>query len=229
MMRTARLVLACVIVMQMGCASRGPLGDLGALSGIQRIALVSLVVEDYDGTVRSGAVGGADVSLLLQEAANRMLDDTEALLSEHYRVVWASGFVDNDVYREKAVATPRKLVVPQVNTMPLGVFAEKETALKYGDISAEKAQALCEALGVDGIFLAYSEWTVRIGGWVPLTKAYTRNYLAMWDAHGQKVYFRHIDKMGNRTLGAWGVNAMIPETIEQWTGSYRQSLELMLQ
>jgi len=229
MMRLVTIVLASVVVVLAGCAGRGPIGDLQIHPEIQRVAVVSLAVSDYDDTVKSGAVGDADVTLLMQEAANRMLDDTETQLSKHFQVIKASSYADGQGYRQQALKKPRKLVVPQMRQRKLAVFSEGDSALKYGDIPPLKAQLLCEALGVDGVILVYSEWTVKIGGWVPLTKALTRNYLALWDVHGEKVFFRRVDKMGNRTLGAWGVNALVPETINQWTDSYSQSLELMLE
>jgi len=229
MKRLLMLILAGVVATMVGCGGGGGGGarSLKALPQIKKVAVVSISVSDWGGSVKSNAAGG-NVNRTMQDATNTMLKDTEARLAQQYQVVNASSFIGKKGYRGEIVDHSFYMNVPQVNGQDLGVFTANGKALRRGDIEPAKAQALCKALGVDGVFVIFSEWTVRTGGFVPLTKAVTKNIVTLWDAQGKKAFTRRVDKQGTRTLGAMGIKAVTAATVTEWTGTYKQSLDLIL-
>jgi len=228
MKRLLTLVFAGVVATMVGCGGGGATKSLKALPQIKQVAVVSISVSDWGGSVKGNAVGG-NVAKTMQDATNTMLTDTETRLAQQYKVVKASSFVGKSGYQNEIVAHNFVMNVPQVKGKSLGVFTADKRSLLRGDITSTKAQALCKALGVDGVFVIFSEWTVRTGGFVPLTKAVTKNIVSLWDAQGKKVFTRRVDKQGRRTLGAMGIKAVTAETVSEWTGTYKQSLDLILQ
>jgi len=229
MKRLLLLLLAGVVAVQMGCGggAGGGAKSLKALPQIKKVAVVSLSVSDWGGSVKTNAAGG-NVAKTIQTAVNSMLTDTEARLAKDYRVVKASSFINSSGYTKHFVDNNFVMNVPQVKGKNLGVFTADGRALRRGDLAPEKAQALCKALGVDGIFVIFSEWTVRTGGFVPLTKAVSKNIVSLWDAQGKKVFTRRVDKMGSRTIGGMGIKAVTADTVDEWTGTYKQSLDTIL-
>lgn len=227
MKRLLMLVLAGLVAMMMGCGGGGGAKSLKSLPQIKKVAVVSLSVSDWGGSVKSNAAGG-NVAKTMQDATNQMLADTESRLAQQYQVVKASSFIGKSAYQKEIAEHSFYMNVPQVNGKDLGVFTANGKALRRGDIDPAKAQALCKALGVDGVFVVFSEWTVRTGGFVPLTKAVTKNIVSLWDAQGKKVFTRRVDKQGSRTLGAMGIKAVTADTVNEWTGTYKQSLDLIL-
>lgn len=228
MKRLLLLLLAGIVAVQMGCGggTRGA-KSLKALPQIKKVAVVSLSVSDWGGSVKGGGVGG-DMDRTMWDATTKMLEDTEARLAKQYQVVKASTFVKNKAYQNQAVERTLGVYVPIVKGDKLGVFTQDSRSIKRGDLAPEKAQALCKALGVDGVFLIFSEWTAKTGGFVPLTKAVSKNIVSLWDAQGKKVFTRRVDKMGSRTIGGMGVKAVTADTISEWTGTYKQSLDIIL-
>jgi len=228
MKRLVMLALAAVVAVQMGCVTgAGSAKSLKALPQIKKVAVVSLSVSDWGGSVRGGGIGG-NMNKTLQNETNKTLADTETRLSKQYKVVNASSYVGKKAYRGQIAENGFKMFVPNVKGKDLGVFTADSRSLKHGDLAPEKAQALCKALGVDGVFLIFSEWTVKTGGFVPLTKAVSKNIVSLWDAQGKKVFTRRVDKQGSRTIGGMGVKAVTADTVSEWTGTYKQSLDLIL-
>jgi len=227
MKRLLMLMLAGVVAMMVGCGGGGGAKSLKALPQIKKVAVVSISVSDWGGSVKTNAAGG-NVLQTMQNATNTMLGDTETRLAQQYQVVKASNFIGKKNYRNEIVEHSFHMNVPQVKGQDLGVFTANGKALRRGDIEPAKAQALCKALGVDGVFVIFSEWTVRTGGFIPLTKAVTKNIVSLWDAQGKKVFTRRVDKMGSRTLGAMGIKAVTADTVSEWTGTYKQSLDVIL-
>jgi hypothetical protein len=228
MKRFLMVLLAGIVALQMGCGG-GASGakSLKALPQIKKVAVVSLSMSDWGGSVRGGGAG-ANIEKTLQDATNKMLTDTEGRLAKQYKVVKAAKFIGNKAYKKQQLERTLNVYVPVVKGKKLGVFTQDSRSIKRGDLEPAKARALCKALGVDGVFLIFSEWTVKTGGFIPLTKAVSKNIVSLWDAQGQKVFTRRVDKMGSRTLGAMGVKAVTPETVNEWTGTYLQSLDIIL-
>ena len=105
------------------------------------------------------------------------------------------------------------------------VFTTVSGELKGGMIKPETAISLCKPLKVDAIVLIFSEWTVRTGGMVPMTKSLTKNVFTMWDRDGNLIAKKRIDKIGQKALGAFGVKAVNNNTITEWGNSTRRALD----
>ena len=192
------------------------------------VAVVSLSVSDLGGSVQSGSIGSTPAAKLITGAVNDMLNDTEKILGGKWTVVKASTFIDNPGYRKPAVEKTLTVYVPQVNEKEMAVFTQVSKEIKGGILDAEKAKELCKALNVDGVVLIFSEWASKTGGFVPTTKALTKNILTVWDSSGNKVINKRIDTVGNKTLGVGGFTAVNEETIGQWRDSFNRSLEEIL-
>ena len=108
------------------------------------------------------------------------------------------------------------------------VFTTISRELKGGVVNPETAKALCKTLKVDAIVLIFSEWTVKQGGFVPITKAVSKNVFTMWDRDGNMIAKKRIDKMGTKTLGALGLKAVNADTINEWGDTSRQALEQII-
>jgi hypothetical protein len=195
---------------------------------LNSVALVSLSVSDVGGSVQSGSIGSTPASKLITAAVNDMLNDAEKTLASKWTVVKASTFIDNAGYRKPAVEKTLTVYVPQINEKEMAVFTQVSKEIKGGILDADKARDLCQALKVDGIVLIFSEWAAKTGGFVPTTKALTKNILTVWDASGNKVIYKRVDKVGNKTLGVGGFKAVNEETIGEWRDSFNRSLEEIL-
>ncbi len=197
-------------------------------SKLKNVAIVSISVSDVGGSVQGGSIGSTPVSKLISDAVNTMVDDAEKKLGTKWNVVKVSSFIDNADYRKPSVEKTLTLFVPQVNGKEMPVFTQVSKEIKGGILDAEKAKELCKALNVDGVVLIFSEWASKTGGFVPTTKALTKNILTVWDGSGNKVIYKRVDTVGNKTLGVGGFKAVNEETINEWRDSYNRSLDEIL-
>lgn len=219
--------LTVFLSVQVGCVGKGKVKSVKALPQIKKVAVVSLAVSDWGGSVKGGGIGG-DMNKTLQNATNKMLKDTESRLSKDFKVVKASSFLGKKAYKKQTEKLLLTAYVPEVKGKRLGVFTKDSRSLKRGELSPEKAKALCKTLGVDAVCLVFSEWTVKTGGFVPLTKAVSKNIVSLWDANGQKVFTRRVDKMGSKVIGGMGIKAVTKDTVNEWTGTYNVALDTIL-
>jgi len=194
-------------------------------SKLKNVAIVSISVSDLGGSVKGGSIGSTPVAKLIDDAVNAMVDDAEAKLGAKWNMVKVSTFIDNAGYRKASVEKTLTLYVPQVNGKEMPVFTQVSKEIKGGILDAEKAKELCKALNVDGVVLIFSEWASKTGGFVPTTKALTKNILTVWDSSGNKVINKRVDTVGNKTLGVGGFKAVNEETINEWRDSYNRSLD----
>jgi hypothetical protein len=218
-----KLAMLCslVTVSCFGSSSSALAGDAPKLNNV---AIVSISVSDLGGNVQGG-IGSTPVSKLINDAVNTMVDDAEKKLGAKWKIVKVSSFIDNAGYRKPGVEKTLTVFVPQVNGKEMPVFTQVSKEIKGGILDAEKAKELCKALNVDGVVLIFSEWTSKVGGFVPTTKALTKNILTVWDSSGNKVITKRVDKVGNKTLGVGGFKAVNEETINEWRDSYNRSLD----
>jgi len=192
---------------------------------IKSVAIVSLSVSDVGGSVKSGSIGSTPVADLINSTVNDMLTDAEKKLGGKWSVVKASGFIDNAGYQKAGVERTLTVSVPKVNGKDMPVFTQVSKEIKSGTIDPQKAKDLCKALNVDAVVLIFSEWTSKVGGFVPTTKAMTKNILSVWDSSGSQVVKERVDMVGNKTLGVSGFKAVNQETIEEWRDSYNRALD----
>ncbi|MBE0595657.1 MAG: hypothetical protein IH614_00145 [Desulfuromonadales bacterium] len=226
MLKKGLLVVALLsFSLSVGCSSRAPKAQLKNNPSLKKVAVVSLAVSDWGGTVSSSSVGRDSVGNLVQNATGTMIASTEKELAKHWQVRKVDTFITDANYRKAAEQLRVSLYTPVINGKEMPLFG---AGFKKGDITPDKAKTLCAALGVDAVVLVFSEWTVKTGGVVPLTKAVSKNIVSFWDSEGQKIFFRRIDVQGKKTLGAMGIKAVNQETIGEWTGGYEEALQKML-
>lgn len=195
---------------------------------IRTVAIASFAVSDVGGSVRAGSIGRTPVSKLINATVNDMLNDAEKKLGSKWKVVKASGFINAAAYRKQGVKKTLTVYVPKVNGVEMPVFTQVSKEIKGGTIEPEKAKALCRALNVDAVVLIFSEWASKTGGFVPTTKALTKNVLTVWDNSGQMVIKKRVDMAGKKTLGVSGVKAVNEKTIGEWRDSYNRSLDKII-
>lgn len=223
-MRTS--ILKPAILYSLLIASLFVLSSLAlAAPKLTNVAVVSLTVSDVGGSVQGGSVGSTPVSKLISAAVSEMLNDAETKLGGKWTVVKASSFIDNADYRKASVEKTLTVYVPRINGKEMPVFTQVSKEIKGGILDADKAKQLCKALNVDGVVLIFSEWASKTGGFVPTTKALSKNILTIWDGSGNKVFTKRVDKLGEKTLGVGGIKAVNEETINEWRDSYNRSLD----
>jgi len=197
-------------------------------SSISRIAVVSMSISDWGGSIKMGGVGTTPVAKLMAKTANKMLTDTEEKLGSKWQVVKASSFVGSGNYQKLGTEKTLSVIVPKVNGKEMAVFTQVSKEIKGGQIAPQIAMNLCKALKVDAVALVFSEWTVKTGGIVPMTKAVTKNIFTIWDANGKQLTKKRVDMMGSKSLGAFGVKAVNENTISEWHASYDKAMNKIL-
>ena len=220
--RVALLLSLLLALVLGGCA--GVTGNLKGNAQIKKVAVVSLAISDWGRSVDRGSAGGTSVATLMQGATGKMLAHTEKTLGSHWQVKRAETFTGDSAYRKAAEDVQVAVFSPTFGGREMPLFGP---GFKKGDITPEKARALCRMLNVDAVVLVFSEWTAATGGVVPTTRAMTKNVVAFWDENGNKIFHRRIDMQGKRVLGAGGIKAVTHETISDWIDSYKLSLDKM--
>jgi hypothetical protein len=204
-----------------GCAAIIGKSKIKGNPELKKVAIVSLAISDWGQSVDSGSIGGTAVATLMQGSTAKMLALTEKTLAEHWQVRGAKTFVAEAGYRKAAEDIRVSVYSPIFGKKTMPLFGP---AFKKGDITAEKARELCTTLKVDAVVLVFSEWTQATGSVVPTTRAKTKNVVSFWDKNGEKIFYRRIDMLGKKPLGAFGIKAVTNETINQWTDSYEVAL-----
>lgn len=217
------IMISLVITVQLaGC---GGISVKKPAAPIKRVAIASLSVSDYGGSVSSNSVGSESVAGLMHKNIAGLVKSTEKSLSKRFKVKKVSTFVGKKAYKNLASKMVLSAITPKVNKKPMQVFTTVSGELKGGIIKSETAIKLCKALKVDAIVLIFSEWTVRTGGFIPMTKSLTKNVFTMWDRDGNLIAKKRIDKIGQKSLGAFGIKAVNNNTITEWGNSTRRALD----
>jgi len=217
------LLCLAVILVFTGCGGGGNVSTLPAQ--INRVALVSLSVSDWGGSVKFGSVGSEGTERLIYSGLAEMVDYTEQKLAGKWQVKKVSSFIGQPGYRNLGVERTLTAYLPKIGGRDMPIFTQVSRELKSGTITPDLAKKLCSALDVDAVALVFSEWTAKTGGIVPTTKAVSKNIITLWDSNGRKILNKRVDMMGTRTIGAYGVKAMNQETVLEWTDSFKRSLD----
>jgi len=218
------LAVLCSLVVLVGLVS-GPDAFAKDTGSIKSVAIVSLTVSDVGGSVNAGSIGSTPVAELITATVNNMITDAENKLGNKWKVTKVSSFIDNADYKKAGVEKTLTVFSPKVDGKEMPVFTQVSKEIKGGIIDAQKAKDLCKALNVDGVVLIFSEWLSKTGGFVPTTKAMSKNILSIWDSNGKQVAKERVDMVGNKTLGMGGFKAVNQETIEEWRDSYNRALD----
>lgn len=218
----------CFVVFAVGVALCSP-AMAGNASGIKKVAIVSFTVSDVAGSVRAGSVGSTPVAKLMDDKVNDMLVDAEKKLGRKWTVAAAAGFIDNAAYRNAGVERTLTVFVPRLKGRDMPVFTQVSKEIKSGKLDPEKAKQLCKALQVDAVVLIFSEWSAKTGGFVPTTKALTKNVLTIWNSNGDMVIKERVDMVGKKTLGVSGMKAVNEQTIGEWSDSFSRAMDKIIE
>ncbi len=212
-----------IILLVAGCVGSGNVSTISPQ--VNRVALVSLSVNDWGGSVKFGSVGSEDAERLIYSGLEDMVDYTEQKLAGKWQVTKVAGFIGRPEYRKIGVERTLTAYLPKIDGNNMPIFTQVSKELKSGTISADKARELCKIIDVDAVALVFSEWTYKTGGIVPTTKAVSKNIITIWDNNGREILHRRVDMMGKRTIGAYGVKALNQDTILEWTDTFKRSLD----
>jgi len=228
MKRNLMILLNLVIIVTFaGCGGSSVVLKKPA-APIKRVAIASLSVSDWGGTVTSDSIGNNSVSNLIDGTMVKILGAAEKSLSSTFKVQKAYQFINKSAYQKLGSEKVLTAFTPRLKDKSMPLFTTVSRELKGGMIAPETAKALCKVLRADAIVLIFSEWTVRTGGFVPMTKAVTKNVFTMWDRDGNIIAKKRIDKMGTKTLGAMGIKAVNDDTINEWGNTTQNALDQII-
>jgi hypothetical protein len=221
-MAAAGVLVAGLLVA--GCGGRASFTrTAGAYQGAS-VAVVSVSINDFGGSLQGW--NQTITSDLMYTRATSMLQMAEAELARHFRVVPAPQFIGNPHYQQLA-PEPFEVAVPSVGEHYMPVFADERGQLVRAQVSPGMAQALAQVTGTDLVAVVYSEWGVATGGFVPTSKALSKNVVGLFDASGREVFRKRVDRRGRKTLGAFGRVVVDENSIDEWVEAYREGLELI--
>jgi hypothetical protein len=211
--------LACA-----GCG--GPsLAGLAASTQGRNIAVVSLSINDYRGSLQGW--NSTLTSPLMTENAATMVTTLEQQLAPSWNVIPAVSFVGRPDYQSLA-GPPRNVAVPIFFSGAMPLFGMDRSDMVAARIPPATAQSLAAMLGADLLVVAYAEWGVATGGFVPTSKALSKNVISIYDASGAQVYHGRRDVRGQRTLGAFGHVVVDENSIGEWVNAFHEGVGQLL-
>lgn len=194
-----------------------------ATSG-QSIAVVSLAINDYGDSLQGW--NDTRTSDLMTSRAAAMVQMAEERLAAHWgTVVPAASFAADP--RLQQMATAHDVAVPFYDGVPLPTLARDRGALVGTRLAPDQTAALAEITGADLFVVIYAEWGVVTGGFVPTSKALSKNVVSICDAAGQQRWQARKDTRGDRTLGAFGRVVVDENSVDEWVDAYGEGLDLL--
>jgi hypothetical protein len=226
-MRKLLQYLASLITVLAATASVSQAGNIGTL-GLQNkgktIAVVSVSANNYGGSLQGW--NSANASELMGTQLNQMVGMMETLFSKDWTVVNAANFAGKDEFQ--ALAGERRevgLPVFDGKTMPL--FSKDRKQLIKAEVDKDVAVKLAQIAGTDFILIAYSEWAVATGRFIPTSKALAKNVVSIYDSTGKKVFEDRADAQGDKTLGAMGSVVVDQNSIGEWVTAYDKGIHTL--
>lgn len=185
------------------------------------IAVVSVSANNYMDSLQGW--NSANTSDLMGAQLNKMLELTENMLAKDWKVIKAETFATKDEFQVLA-GEQREVGLPYFggHTMPL--FSKNRKQLIKTEVDKETAVKLAQVTGADFILIAYSEWAVATGKFVPTSKSLAKNVVGIYNASGKQVYFGRADTIGDKTLGGLGNVVVDKNTISEWVVAYEKGL-----
>ena len=92
---------------------------------------------------------------------------------------------------------------------------------------ARLRRKLAKIAGADYVLIAYSEWAVATGRFVPTSKALAKNVVSIYDSNGKQVYADRADTQGDKTLGALGSVVVDQNSIAEWVNAYDKGIHTL--
>lgn len=220
------LLCSAVVVYLAGCVKSAEIKKPSA--PLRSVAVISIAVNATRAIEWS--VRNQSVQELVDGTLAGMIKETEKKLAGIVHVSKISGFVDDPVYRNAGVKSTalkkdEAYITPHVSGKHMVLFSDKDDDVENGELKPEVARKLCAELKVDAVVLIYSEWTRKVGHFVPLTKGNVENVVTVWDRRGERVFKKSAEVMGENTIGAMGLMAVNSDTIKEWSMAYGKSLD----
>jgi len=202
----------------------GNIGSLGLQNKGKTIAVVSVSANNYGGSLQGW--NSANSSELMGTQLNEMVGGIETLLSKDWTVVSAATFAGKDEFQVLA-GERREVGLPVFDGKTMPLFSKDRKQLIKAEVDKDLAKKLAQISGADFILIAYSEWAVATGRFVPTSKALAKNVVSIYNAEGKQVFADRSDALGDKTLGAMGSVMVDQNSIGQWVSAYNKGIHTL--
>jgi len=202
----------------------GTIGSLALQNKGKSIAVVSVSANNYGNSLQGW--NNANSSELMGTQLNKMVLDIESLLAKDWTVVSAANFATKDEFQALA-GERREVGLPSFDGKAMPLFSKDRKQLVKAQLDKDVAIKLARIAGADYILVAYSEWAVATGRFVPTSKALAKNVVSIYSADGKQVYADRTDTQGDKTLGAMGSVVVDQNSIGEWVTAYDKGIHIL--
>jgi hypothetical protein len=219
----ASLALGLVVASSAAVAG-GTISTLGLQNKGKSIAVVSVSANNFGNSLQGW--NNANSSELMGTQLNKMVVGIEELLSKDWKVIPAASFAGKDEFQVLA-GERREVGLPTFDGKVMPLFSNNRKQLVKAQVDKDVAVKLAKITGADYILIAYSEWAVATGRFVPTSKALAKNVVSVYDASGKQVFADRADTLGDRTLGAMGSVVVDQNSIGEWVTAYDKGIHTL--
>jgi hypothetical protein len=225
-MRQLSKHLSCLLLLiaTSSVAAAGTIGSLAVQNKGKSIAVVSVSANNFGGSLQGW--NNANASDLMGTQLNKMVGEIETLLAKDWTVVSASTFATKDEFQALA-GERREVGLPSYDGKSMPLFSKDRKQLIKAEVDKDVAVKLAKIAGADFILIAYSEWAVATGKFVPTSKALAKNVVSVFDASGKQVFQDRSDAQGDKTLGAMGRVVVDQNSIGEWVSAYDKGIHAL--
>lgn len=202
----------------------GTIGSLALQNKGKSIAVVSVSANNFGNSLQGW--NSANSSELMGTQLNEMVLDIESLLAKDWTVVSAATFATKDDFQVLA-GERRDVGLPVFDGKVMPLFSKDRKQLVKAQVDKDVAIKLAKIANADFILIAYSEWAVATGRFVPTSKALAKNVVSIYSADGKQVYADRSDTLGDRTLGAMGSVVVDQNSIGEWVTAYDKGIHTL--
>ena len=188
----------------------------------KKIAVVSVSANNFGNSLQGW--NKVSTSDLMATQLNEMLHFLEQRFADKWAVIEAETYVGKPEFQDLA-GEQREVGLPKFGEFTMPLMSKNRNQLVKTQLDQDVAQSLAKATGADFLIVAYSEWGVQTGKWVPTTKPLAKNVLSVYSAEGKQVFFGRVDKVGTKTLGALGNVYVDEDTIGEWVSAFNEGIE----
>ena len=217
-------VLLVAIFAAAPASAGGTISTLGVQNKGKSIAIVSISANNYNNSLQGWS--SANSSELMGTQLNKMEGMIETLLAKDWTVIPAQSFASKDEFQALA-GERREVGLPSFDGKSMPLFSKDRKQLIKAEVDKDVAVKLARIAGADYILIAYSEWAVATGRFVPTSKALAKNVVSIYDAAGKKVFEDRSDAAGDRTLGALGSVVVDQNSITEWVSAYDKGIHAL--
>ena len=221
---TSILRLVLLYAISSAALAAGNIGTLALKNKGKSIAVVSVSANNFGGSLQGW--NSANASDLMGAQLNQMVGIMETLFSKDWTVVPAATFAGKDEFQVLA-GERRDVGLPVFDGKTMPLFAKDRKQMVKAAVDKDVAVKLAKIAGADFILIAYSEWAVATGRFVPTSKALAKNVVSIYDAEGKQVYFDRADTQGDKTLGAFSSVVVDQNTIAEWVLAYNKGIHAL--